>query len=54
MNTIEKLKAFGVIKILKFQDVAIEKLNLVEDDYSYIDSETQTNKLKKKSILHLM
>ena len=48
MNTIEKPRLLVAIKNLKFQDAAIEKINLVEDDYSYIDRETQTIKFKKQ------
>jgi hypothetical protein len=48
MNTIEKPRLLVAIKNLKFQDAAIEKINLVEDDYSYIDRETQTVKFKKQ------
>ena len=40
MNTVEKA--------LKFQDAAIEKLNLLDDDYSYIEKKTQSIKLKKQ------
>ena len=48
MNTIEKPRTFAAIKNIKFQDAAIERLNLFEDDYSYFDEETQTIKFKKQ------
>jgi len=48
MNTLEKAPLLASRSTLKFQDAAIEKLNLNDDDFSYIDKETQTVKFKKQ------
>jgi len=48
MNMLEKAPLLASRSTLKFQDAAIEKLNLSDDDFSYIDKETQTVKFKKQ------
>ena len=48
MNSIEKHSPLATRSLLKFQDAAIDKLKLHDDDFSYVDKATQTIKLKKQ------
>ena len=48
MNTLEKAPLLAARLPLKFQDTAIERLNLIDDDFSYIDKQTRTVKFKKQ------
>ena len=48
MNTLEKAPLLAARSSLKFQDAAIEKLNLSDDDFSFIDKKTQSIKFKKQ------
>jgi len=48
MNTLEKAPLLASRSTLKFQDAAIEKLNLNDDDFSFIDKKTQSIKFKKQ------
>jgi len=52
MNTLEKARLLAARSPLKFQDIAIERLNLIDNDFSYIDKETQTVKFKKQRYIH--